>query len=223
MVIIHIVRVNLSMLLGTISMAKRGLFIFLVCQFLASCASPPPKDPDNLCAIFKENRNWYQAAKDAREKWGVPINVPLAMMYQESSFRHDAAPPMKYFLGFIPIGRISSAYGYAQAKTQTWDDYIKATGNRWASRSNFHDAIDFMGWFIYKTHQINGISKWDARRQYLNYHEGWGGYRRGTYKSKPWLIKVADRVNARSKRYASQYHTCKKELNRSWLWRLFFG
>ena len=48
------------------------------------------------------------------------MHVPLAMMYQESSFKHDAAPPMEYFLGFIPIGRASDAYGYAQAKTMTW-------------------------------------------------------------------------------------------------------
>ncbi|BDM65382.1 hypothetical protein NFHSH190041_28340 [Shewanella sp. NFH-SH190041] len=195
----------------------------LVLMQLAGCAASPPRDPDNICAIFTEHRSWYDAAKDTREKWGVPVHVPLAMMYQESSFRHDAAPPMEYFLGFIPIGRVSSAYGYAQAKTMTWDDYVRETDNSWASRSNFSDAMDFMGWFIYKTHQINGVSKWDARDQYLNYHEGWGGYRRGTYKAKPWLIKVAAKVDQRARRYATQYRGCKKELDRSWLSRLFFG
>ena len=72
---------------------------------LGGCATSPPKDPENLCAIYKENRDWYEAAVDTREKWGVPVHVPLAMMYQESSFKHNAAPPMEYFLGFIPIGR----------------------------------------------------------------------------------------------------------------------
>lgn len=190
---------------------------------LVSCASAPPKNPDNICAIFTQHRSWYLAAKDTREKWGVPVHIPMAMMYQESSFRHNAAPPMRYFLGFIPIGRASSAYGYAQAKNSSWDDYVKATGNSWSSRSNFGDAMDFMGWFIYKTHEINGVSKWNAKQQYLNYHEGWGGYRRGTYKSKKWLINVADRVDARARRYAAQYQRCKKELDRSWLSRLLFG
>ncbi|MDR6963100.1 transglycosylase SLT domain-containing protein [Shewanella putrefaciens] len=190
---------------------------------LVGCATSPPKSPDNLCDIFQEHRSWYQAAKDTRDKWGVPVHVPLAMMYQESSFKHNAAPPMEYFLGFIPIGRASDAYGYAQAKNMTWDDYVRETGNRWSSRSNFDDAIDFMGWYINKTNKINGVSKWDARAQYLNYHEGWGGYRRGTHKSKAWLIKVANKVDERSKRYAAQYQTCKADLDSSWLWRLFFG
>lgn len=190
---------------------------------LSGCATSPPKSPENLCEIFQEHRDWYDAAKDVRDKWGVPVHVPLAMMYQESSFKHNAAPPMEYFLGFIPIGRASDAYGYAQAKTMTWDDYVRETGNSWSSRSDFDDALDFMGWFISKTHKINGVSKWDARAQYLNYHEGWGGYRRGSYKSKAWLVKVANKVDARSKRYAAQYKTCQKELDSSSLWRLFFG
>lgn len=200
----------------------KALTPLLLLALLGGCASAPPKDPDNICAIFKEHRSWYEAALDTKEKWGVPVHVPLAMMYQESSFKHDAAPPMEYFLGFIPIGRASDAYGYAQAKTMTWDDYVRETGNSWSSRSDFDDAMDFMGWFITKTHKINGVSKWDARAQYLNYHEGWGGYRRGTYKSKKWLIKVAAKVDERSRRYAAQYKGCKDELDSSWLYRLFF-
>lgn len=201
----------------------KALTPLLILALLGGCASAPPKDPDNICAIFREHRDWYEAALDTQEKWGVPVHVPLAMMYQESSFKHDAAPPMEYFLGFIPIGRASDAYGYAQAKTMTWDDYVRETGNSWSSRSDFDDAMDFMGWFITKTHKINGVSKWDARAQYLNYHEGWGGYRRGTHKSKKWLIKVAARVDERSRRYAAQYKGCKEELDSSWLYRLFFG
>ncbi|QSX35421.1 hypothetical protein JYB87_06020 [Shewanella avicenniae] len=190
---------------------------------LAGCATSPPENPDNICEIFRENRDWYDAALDAQDKWGVPVHVPLAMMYQESSFKHDAAPPMEYVLGFIPIGRASDAYGYAQAKTMTWDDYVRETGNGWASRSDFDDAMDFMGWFIWKTNKLNGVSKWDAKNQYLNYHEGWGGYKRGTYWKKQWLVKVAKKVDARSRKYATQYKSCKKELDSSWFWRLFFG
>lgn len=190
---------------------------------LVGCATPPPKDPENLCNIFRENRDWYEAAINTKEKWGVPVHVPMAMMYQESSFKHNAAPPMRYFLGFIPYGRASSAYGYAQAKTMTWDDYVRETGNSWSSRSDFDDAHDFMGWFIYKTHKINGVSKWDAYGQYLNYHEGWGGYKRGSYRKKAWLMQVSKKVDARSRRYAAQFKKCEEELSHGWLWRLFFG
>jgi hypothetical protein len=155
------------------------------------------------------------------EKWGVPIHVPMAMMYQESSFRHDALPPRDYvFFGMIPWGRVSSAYGYAQAKTMTWEDYKRETNNRFANRDDFDDAIDFMGWFIAKTYTINRISKWDAGAQYLNYHEGWGGYKRKSYRKKQWLGKVSETVDARSKRYSVQLKSCEDELSKGWFLRL---
>lgn len=184
--------------------------------FMVGCSTSPPENPDNLCRIFEEKSDWYDSAKESEDKWGAPVHVMMSMMYQESSFRHDAQPPMDYFLGFIPIGRMSSAYGYAQAKTGTWDDYVKETGNSWADRDDFDDAIDFMGWFVYKTNQLNGVSKWDANKQYLSYHEGWGGYRRGTYRKKKWLMQTANRVNVRSQRYAKQYQGCKEDLDSSW-------
>ncbi|WP_018984606.1 transglycosylase SLT domain-containing protein [Salinimonas chungwhensis] len=189
---------------------------------LTGCATAPPKNASNLCDIFFEKEDWYDAAVDTRDKWGVPLHVPMAMMYQESSFRHDALPPKDYvFFGLIPWGRVSSAYGYSQAKTMTWADYVKETGNSWADRDDFDDAMDFMGWFIYKSYRINGTSKWDAYGQYLNYHEGWGGYRRKSYNRKPWLKKVAAKVKSRSLRYATQLKTCQEELDKSWFWKLF--
>jgi hypothetical protein len=198
------------------------LFILVMVMTLGACATSQPSNRENLCHIFEEKRDWYDAASDMREKWGVPIHVPMAMMYQESSFRHDALPPRDYvFFGLIPWGRVSSAYGYAQAKTMTWDDYRRETNNRFADRDDFDDAIDFMGWFITKTHTINRISKWDAGAQYLNYHEGWGGYKRKSYNSKPWLIKVANKVDARSKRYSAQLKTCEEDLQKGWFMRLF--
>ncbi len=202
---------------------KLRLSMVLSAVILAGCATPPPKEPENLCKIFEEHRDWYHAAADMRDKWGVPIQVPMAMMYQESSFKHNALPPRDYLLWIIPWGRVSSAYGYSQAKTMTWDDYVRETGNTWSSRSNFADAIDFMGWFISKTHQINGVSKWDAYAQYLNYHEGWGGYRRGTHRNKKWLLATSGKVKERASRYGQQLRSCEDDLKRGWLWRLFFG
>ncbi|WP_411357997.1 transglycosylase SLT domain-containing protein [Pseudidiomarina salilacus] len=189
---------------------------------LAGCASAPPEQPEDLCEIFYEKRDWYDAAADMRERWGVPIQIPMAIMYQESSFKHDAVPPRDYLLWIIPWGRVSSAYGYSQAKTPTWDDYERETGNSWASRDSFEDAIDFMGWFIDKSHRVNGVSKWDAYALYLNYHEGWTGYQRGTYQSKAWLKRTAQRVKERSGRYGAQLRQCEDDLQKGWLWRLFF-
>lgn len=193
----------------------------LICLALLSlvtgCATAPPRQPENICAIFKEHKSWHKSVKKSQKKWGVPPHVTMAIMYQESSFKHNAQPPMRYFL-FIPYGRASDAYGYAQAKKATWADYQKESGNSWASRSNFGDAVDFMGWYMNKTSRINGVSKWDAYNQYLNYHDGWGGYRRGTHNKKAWLLKVSRIVEGRAKRYSEQYWQCKDQLNKGWLW-----
>ena len=200
---------------------KKSFLTLSFAAVLSGCATAPPKQPDNICKIFEEKEDWYYDARDAQDKWGSPKHVLMAMMYQESSFKHDAAPPMEYFLGCIPIGRASSAYGYSQAKTPTWQDYIRETGNSGADRDDFEDAIDFMAWFVNKTHKVNGISKWDAYAQYLNYHEGWGGYKRGTYRKKKWLMAVANKVKHRAGRYGAQLKRCEAELDKSWFERLF--
>ena len=202
---------------------RYGVIAATLTFFIAGCATAPPKEPENLCRIFEEKRDWYKAAAKMEKKWGVPIQVPMAIMYQESSFKHNAKPPRDYILWVIPWGRVSSAYGYSQAKTGTWDDYVKETGNSWSSRDNFDDAMDFMGWYISKSHRINGVSKWDAYAQYLNYHEGWGGYKRQTYRQKQWLMRTAERVQERAGRYGAQLRQCEEDLQRGWLWRLFFG
>ena len=76
---------------------------------------------------------------------------------------------------------------------------------------------------ITKTYTINGVSKWDAYGQYLNYHEGWGGYQRKSYLQKPWLVRTSKIVKQRSLRYAAQLKTCEEDFQHGWLWNLFFG
>ncbi|MDF4512430.1 hypothetical protein P3472_14995 [Vibrio parahaemolyticus] len=184
---------------------------------LAGCATAPPKQQDNLCEIFREKSGWYDDAKDMEKEWGTPIHVAMAIIKQESSFRHDAKPPKDYVLGFIPWGRVSSAYGYAQAQDPAWDDFQDSTGQG-GSRTSFDDSIMFVGWYTHETRRQLGISLWDSYNQYLAYHEGRGGYKRGTYKRKPSLMKVARRVEQTAKTYGWQLKQCRQELedNSSW-------
>jgi hypothetical protein len=201
---------------------RRGLYraacLMLLCGFwLVGCSSNrPPSQQENLCQIFAEKPDWQEAAEGVSKRWGTPAFVPMAMMYQESSFRADARPPMRYFLWIIPYGRPSTAFGYAQVKDETWADYQRETGNNWSSRDNFDDALDFMGWYTNKTQRVNGISKWDAYNQYLNYHEGWGGFSRGSHLQKAWLLPVARKVDERSKRYSMQYKGCAYKAPTGW-------
>ena len=84
---------------------KKFFQVALFCMLLSSCATSPPRNADNICDIFEEKDDWYDAAADMRDNWGVPIHVPMAMMYQESSFRSDALPPRDYvFFGLIHPG-----------------------------------------------------------------------------------------------------------------------
>ena len=142
------------------------------------------------------------------------MHVPMAIMYQESKFRRKAKPPRKYLLGIIPWKRRSSAFGYAQAVDGTWQAYVDDTGNRFAKRTRFDDALDFMGWYMNKSTSIASIELDDAYRQYLAYHEGWTGFKRRSYEQKAWLKKVANNVNQLSGRYAEQYQGCASDLDK---------
>jgi hypothetical protein len=191
----------------------------LLTVILAGCSSDPPQNIANSCEIFEDKSGWYRDANRAYERWGAPIHVQLAIIYQESRFVDDAKPPRDHILWVIPWGRISSAYGYAQAKDSTWDWYIEKTGNRGADRDDFEDAVDFIAWYVSTSNRMLGISKWDAYSQYLAYHEGQGGYRKKTYKDKPWLMKVAKKVSARAASYQTQLARCEDELDSGWdLW-----
>ena len=193
--------------------------LFVVVALLAGCSTDPPRNITNSCDIFADKGGWYRDANRAYEKWGVPIHLQLAIIYQESRFVDDAKPPRDHILWIIPWGRVSSAYGYAQAQDSTWDWYIEKTGNRGADRDDFEDAVDFIAWYGSMSHQMLGISKWDAYNQYLAYHEGQGGYKRKTYRSKPWLVKVADKVDARARSYRTQLARCEDDLDGGWsLW-----
>lgn len=187
----------------------RRITLSMLCMFLvAGCSSSPPKNNNDICSIFEQKRGWHNDARDASKRWGAPVHVMMAILKHESSFRDNARPPRKKYLGFIPGARTSSAYGYPQALDGTWDAYKRDTGHRWADRDDFDDAIDFVGWYISVSYRKLGISKWDAYHQYLAYHEGQGGYAKGTYKRKRWLMNVAKQVDKSSKRYATQLKRC---------------
>ncbi|HBA67452.1 MAG TPA: hypothetical protein DCZ48_15020 [Methylococcaceae bacterium] len=187
---------------------------FLILQ---ACTTAPPKNTENICETFREKSNWYKHAKTSYQKWGVPIPVQMAIIHQESRFVANAAPPRRKLFGFIPWFRKSSAYGYAQALDATWGDYMKYN-RRWsADRDDFADAVDFVGWYNYMSHKRLGLAKSNARQLYLAYHEGHTGYRRQTFLQKPWLLKVAEKVDRKARIYDSQLNSCRNEFkSKSW-------
>ena len=204
-------------------MKKLFVLGLLVVISVSGCFSTPAREVTNICNLLDEKVSWYRAAKLSEEKWKVPMHLQMAIIHQESRFASKAKPPRNKIFGIIPGARPTDSFGYTQAKKATWDWYQLKTGNKTAKRDDFADAIDFMGWFTKKTHTINGVSKWDARNQYLNYHEGWGGYKNRSYQQKAWLVSVAGKVDQRSRRYAQQLKTCQDDLDSSWFWRTFIA
>lgn len=192
--------------------------LLMTSVMLVSCASTPPKSLTNVCDIFEEKGSWYKAAKKSRNHWNASIPVMMAILHQESRFNAKAKPPRRKILWVIPGPRISSAYGYSQAKGATWKWYKDSTGNRSADRDDFADAIDFVGWYNNLSRKQNNIQSTDAYNLYLAYHEGHGGFNRRTYRDKAWLLQVARRVSGLSQRYSQQLAACEEDLEGPWWW-----
>ena len=186
---------------------------FLILLLIISACSSIPKNTSNSCSIFNERYLWYKYAKKTEEKWGTPIYIQLAIIKMESDFDWLAKPDRQKIFKVIPYKRPSSSFGYSQAVKRTWEQYKKETNNKFASRARFKDSVDFIGWYTDKTEQILKISKKDAYRQYLAYHEGWGNYK--NYKNNQKVIILAKKVTKQANEYRKQLNKCQKRLNRN--------
>ncbi|MCX7117294.1 MAG: hypothetical protein NTW94_05225 [Legionellales bacterium] len=190
----------------------KWIFLIIVSLLLTGCMSPPPRDLNNICNIFRQYPRWYDHALDVQRRWRVPIPVQMAIIHQESKFEAGAKPPRKKLMGFIPWTRPSTATGYSQALDGTWAHYKQTNGGPLSSRHDFADGVDFIGWYANLANRKAGISRSDAYNLYLAYHEGIGGYQNKTYLHKPWLIQVARKVSSRSQVYQAQLSTCSASL-----------
>jgi hypothetical protein len=194
------------------SRTLRALIMFVL---LASCGGgdfSAPRNLDNACSILSQRPKYGKAFRATERRWGVPVHVQMATIYQESKFIGNARTPYRFVLGVIPMGRQSSAYGYAQAIDGTWEDYQRATGSWGARRDRIRDATDFMGWYMNQTRDKTGVELSNAQHQYLAYHEGHTGYLRKNYTRKSWLMRISAEVDARADMYERQLATCPRRL-----------
>ena len=183
------------------------MFIFI----LTGCSSIP-SNTANSCSIFSERYLWYKYAKKTEQKWGTPIYIQLAIIKMESDFDWLAKPARQKIFKVIPYKRPSSSFGYSQAVKGTWEQYKKETGNKLATRARFKDSVDFIGLYTNKSENILKISKQDAFKQYLAYHEGWGNFKH--YKKNKKVIGLAKKVEKQSNIYKKQLLNCINSLNK---------
>jgi len=211
----HMLKLSgLPVFTGFPKMAASKVVLLCVIFALSSCATYKPAKTADVCEIFRGETDWYKAARSANKRWGTPISVMMAIINQESSFRHNVRPDRPKFF-FIPLPRRSSAYGFAQAQDPAWNDYRRDTGHWSHDRDKFSDAINFVGWYTDKSQKNLGLSKWDAYQQYLAYHEGWGGFKSGSYKKKKFLSGVAAKVKKQAAAYSSQLKQCQPALDKA--------
>jgi hypothetical protein len=179
---------------------------------LSACASAPQHITD-VCAVFEQNDGWFGSwrgdAERAERKYGVPVPILMATLRKESGFKSNAKPPRTKLLGFIPWSRASSASGYSQALDGTWAQYKREAGAFGARRSNFGDAVDFVGWYHSKTADTYGVPRNDAYNLYLAYYLGWSGYKKGAWQGNAGLQAYARDTAAMAQRYAAQLSQCK--------------
>ncbi|MGM0544565.1 MAG: lysozyme-like domain containing protein [Pseudomonadota bacterium] len=187
------------------------LGVVLLLSGCATFAPNPPEDQSNICEIFREQPSWYDYALESEDTWGTPIATQMSFIQQESSFRSHVRPDRKYYLGFIPGPRPSSAKGYAQAQDPVWGEYEDQAGSLFARRTHMKHATDFIGWYNQRTREQTGISLNNPEHLYYAYHEGAGGYQRGTYRGKPHVLSAGRQVAARANRYQSQLNSCEAE------------
>ena len=184
-------------------------------MLLASCSggtghNSAPRNLDDACSIVSERPEYLRAFRAVERKYGVPVPSLMAIIYQESKFIGNNRTPHRYALGVIPVGRQSSAFGYSQALDGTWEEYQRGPGGRGARRDDIFDATDFMGWYMEQTVEETGVPINDTRNQYLAYHDGRTGFKRGTWRSKSWLVRIAGEVEGRAVMYDQQLRSCRK-------------
>ena len=188
----------------------KNKLLFIVFFLLTACSSIP-SNTSNSCKIFDERYLWYKHTKKVEQKWGTPIYIQLAIIKMESDFDWLAKPQRQKLFKVIPYKRPSSSFGYSQAVKGTWKQYKEETGNKFASRARFKDSVDFIGWYTNKTKSILKIPLIDSFKQYIAYHEGWGGYK--NYKKKQKVILLAKKVEKNSNKYKKQLENCKNSLS----------
>tara|TARA_B100001093_G_scaffold299705_1_gene285787 strand:+ start:66 stop:665 length:600 start_codon:yes stop_codon:yes gene_type:complete len=186
---------------------------FSIILFVLSSCSSIPTNTSNSCSIFNERYLWYKHAKKSEQKWGTPIYLQLAIIKMESDFDWLAKPPRQKLFKVVPYKRPSTSFGYSQAINGTWEQYKKETRNKFAVRTRFKDSVDFIGWYTNKTESILKVSKKDAFKQYIAYHEGWGNYKH--YKKNNKVIGLAKRVEKQSQVYKKQLMECRNKLNKN--------
>ncbi len=133
---------------------SRTLRAMMVVLFLSHPAAggfiASPRNLDDACSIVKQRPKYMKAFRATERKWGVPVHVQMATIYQESRFRRRRPHAVSLCAWRDPDGppdRAPMAIG--RRWTAPGIEYRADTGRaRCASATKIDDATDFMGWYM---------------------------------------------------------------------------
>ncbi|MFI3256434.1 MAG: hypothetical protein R3Y52_03215 [Psittacicella sp.] len=180
-------------------------FILAGCSFFNSQPTTTSY-PTDACLMLRQNPQWLTDTLDVYYRWGVPVSIQLATIYQESHFRYNARPVKKNKWWQFGTHYQSTSVGFTQALNGTWGAYEKATHNEWQTRESFKDATNFIGWYYNRSNKLLGISLNYAYALYLSYYQGYSGY--ANHLHNPAGTKLATNVQNWANRYHYELEQC---------------
>ena len=190
------------------SKSLRALILF---GFMAACGSSNHVAPRNLndaCSIIDQRPNYLTAMKRTERRLGRAGRGADGHDLPGKQIHRQRPHPAPVRAWRDPHGPPKLGLWIRQALDGTWDEYKQEQGGWGRRRDDIADATDFMGWYFAKSQRDLGISVADARNQYLAYHEGRTGYRRGSHRNKSWLLRVSSEVEGRAIMYDTQLRSC---------------
>lgn len=179
----------------------------LLTLLLISCTPKPStekkvekEEMSDICAIFQQHPEWYTAAKQAQDKWGIPVATQMAIINKESKFKIAKPQPQQAAAPF---------YGYSPAHAAAWQQY-KNEIRETTPRNEFDTTTDFLGWFSKKAQEL-GIQQSDTYTLYLVYQQGFDSYKSGNYRMKSAMDKARQVAN-QAQIYQQQLPNCEVSL-----------
>ena len=172
---------------------------FLMALILALIPTISKAQTRDVCTLISRNPAWQSDLQTVEAKWQVTPGTVLAVLDQESRFNPNARGAGAG--GANP----SSNFGFAQANLRTWNWFLRDTGRRAGSRSDFALSADFVGWHFATMERRIGTARSNISAHYLAYKMGEGGYKRGASARSRTL---ADQISARARRFDEQLVGC---------------
>lgn len=185
---------------------KRKLWMVSLVWTCSQAVLTPTDYDKRICRVVQSNWGWSYSINKAAKRYDISPGLLLSIIYHESGFQPRVRPKPYKILGFIPW-QMSTAYGYGQIKNETWEWYKSHNPGWFQSRTNFTDTLDFIGWY-YQLFLKKAKTDYLHRDFYLAYHEGLGGYERGTYHNNKWLMNKANQVALRAELYDEALREC---------------